>query len=78
MIRDGLWDSFSDVHMGSLAEYTATKAGVSRAEFGTLIRLLSELVAQLERAAPPPKSARRAAAAPARAKKQRPLPGELA
>jgi len=30
MIRDGLWDSFSDVHMGSLAEYTAKKAGVSR------------------------------------------------
>src|SRR6266487_5993459 len=32
MIRDGLWDSFSDVHMGSLAEYTAKKAGVSRLE----------------------------------------------
>ncbi|MGH7644583.1 MAG: thiolase family protein [Gemmatimonadales bacterium] len=30
MIRDGLWDSFGDVHMGSLAEYTAEKAGVSR------------------------------------------------
>jgi len=30
MIRDGLWDSFGDVHMGSLAEYTAKKAGVSR------------------------------------------------
>jgi len=30
MIRDGLWDSFGDVHMGSLAEYTAQKAGVSR------------------------------------------------
>src|SRR5690349_15997755 len=30
MIRDGLWDSFSDVHMGSLAEYTAKKAAVSR------------------------------------------------
>src|SRR5437660_1622544 len=30
MIRDGLWDSFSDVHMGSLAEYTAQKAAVSR------------------------------------------------
>ncbi len=32
MIRDGLWDSFSDSHMGSLAEYTAQKAGVSRAD----------------------------------------------
>src|SRR5882762_7871357 len=32
MIRDGLWDSFSNTHMGSLAEYTAKKAGVSRAE----------------------------------------------
>ncbi len=30
MIRDGLWDSFGDVHMGSLAEYTAKQAGVSR------------------------------------------------
>src|SRR2546426_11724815 len=32
MIRDGLWDSFSDTHMGNLAEYTAKKAGVSRKE----------------------------------------------
>ena len=32
MIYDGLWDSFSNSHMGSLAEYTAKKAGVSRAE----------------------------------------------
>jgi acetyl-CoA C-acetyltransferase len=32
MIRDGLWDSFSNTHMGVLAEYTAKKAGVSRAE----------------------------------------------
>jgi acetyl-CoA C-acetyltransferase len=30
MIRDGLWDSFSNSHMGNLAEYTAKKAGVSR------------------------------------------------
>src|SRR6266702_7812835 len=30
MIRDGLWDSFSNTHMGNLAEYTARKAGVSR------------------------------------------------
>jgi acetyl-CoA C-acetyltransferase len=30
MIRDGLWDSFSDQHMGNLAEYTARKAEVSR------------------------------------------------
>ena len=32
MIRDGLWDSFSNSHMGNLAEYTAQKAGVSRKE----------------------------------------------
>ncbi|MFN2571703.1 MAG: acetyl-CoA C-acyltransferase [Gemmatimonadales bacterium] len=32
MIRDGLWDSFSNTHMGNLAEYTAKKAGVTRAE----------------------------------------------
>src|SRR3989441_6058183 len=32
LIRDGLWDSFSDVHMGSHAEYTAQKAAVSRAD----------------------------------------------
>jgi acetyl-CoA C-acetyltransferase len=32
MIHDGLWDSFSDAHMGTLAEYTAKKAGVSRAD----------------------------------------------
>ena len=32
MIHDGLWDSFGNVHMGSYAEYTATKAGVTRAE----------------------------------------------
>jgi acetyl-CoA C-acetyltransferase len=32
MIKDGLWCSFCDVHMGGHAEYTARKAGVSRAE----------------------------------------------
>src|SRR2546425_10462522 len=30
MILDGLWDSFSNTHMGNLAEYSAKKAGVSR------------------------------------------------
>jgi acetyl-CoA C-acetyltransferase len=30
VIHDGLWDSFSNSHMGSLAEYTAKKAGISR------------------------------------------------
>jgi acetyl-CoA C-acetyltransferase len=30
MIRDGLWCSFCDVHMGGHAEYTAKKAGVTR------------------------------------------------
>jgi acetyl-CoA C-acetyltransferase len=29
-IHDGLWDSFSNGHMGNLAEYTAKKAGISR------------------------------------------------
>jgi len=32
MIHDGLWDSFSNTHMGNLAEYTAKKAGISRRE----------------------------------------------
>ncbi len=32
MIHDGLWDSFGNCHMGNLAEYTAQKAGVSRAD----------------------------------------------
>jgi len=32
MIQDGLWDSFGDSHMGNLAEYTARKAGITRAE----------------------------------------------
>jgi acetyl-CoA C-acetyltransferase len=30
MVRDGLWCSFCDVHMGGHAEYTAKKAGVTR------------------------------------------------
>jgi acetyl-CoA C-acetyltransferase len=30
MIHDGLWDSFSNSHMGNLAEYSAKKAGVTR------------------------------------------------
>lgn len=30
MIRDGLWCSFCDVHMGGHAEYTATKAAIAR------------------------------------------------
>ncbi|HSC59237.1 MAG TPA: acetyl-CoA C-acetyltransferase [Gemmatimonadales bacterium] len=32
MIRDGLWDSFGNNHMGEYAEYTADKAGITRAE----------------------------------------------
>ncbi|MDZ4862425.1 MAG: acetyl-CoA C-acetyltransferase [Gemmatimonadota bacterium] len=32
MIHDGLWDSFGNNHMGSYAEYTATKAGIGREE----------------------------------------------
>jgi acetyl-CoA C-acetyltransferase len=31
MIKDGLWCAFCDVHMGAHAEYTAVKAGVTRA-----------------------------------------------
>src|SRR5437899_11941436 len=30
MIHDGLWDSFSNTHLGNLAEYTGRQAGVSR------------------------------------------------
>jgi len=30
MIKDGLWCAFCDVHMGSHAEYTARKAGITR------------------------------------------------
>ncbi len=32
MIKDGLWCSFCDVHMGGHAEYTARKAGVTRGD----------------------------------------------
>src|SRR3954467_15118458 len=32
MIKDGLWCAFCDVHMGSHAEFTATKAKISRAQ----------------------------------------------
>jgi acetyl-CoA C-acetyltransferase len=32
MIKDGLWCSFCDVHMGSHAEYTARKADITRAQ----------------------------------------------
>ena len=32
MIRDGLWDSFGNNHMGEYAEYTADKSGVTREE----------------------------------------------
>jgi len=32
MIHDGLWDSFGCCHMGEYAEYTAERAGVSRAD----------------------------------------------
>jgi acetyl-CoA C-acetyltransferase len=32
MIHDGLWCAFNDAHMGNLAEYTASKAGLSRQE----------------------------------------------
>ena len=35
MIHDGLWDSFGCCHMGEYAEYTAEKAGVSRADQDT-------------------------------------------
>ena len=32
VIHDGLWCSFGDNHMGTYAEYTARKAGITRAE----------------------------------------------
>src|SRR4051812_39997586 len=32
MIKDGLWCAFCDVHMGGHAEYTATKAAITRAQ----------------------------------------------
>ena len=32
LVHDGLWCSFGSCHMGGHAEYTATKAGVSRAD----------------------------------------------
>ncbi len=32
MIHDGLWDSFGSVHMGSYAEYTASKSEITREE----------------------------------------------
>ena len=32
MIHDGLWDSFGNNHMGEYAEYTASKADISRAD----------------------------------------------
>jgi acetyl-CoA C-acetyltransferase len=32
MIHDGLWDSFGTTHMGSYAEYTAQKVGMTRQE----------------------------------------------
>jgi len=38
MILDGLWDSFSNTHMGNLAEYTARRPGVIRAEDQTASR----------------------------------------
>ena len=31
LIKDGLWCAFGDVHMGGYAEYTAKKAGITRA-----------------------------------------------
>ncbi len=31
LIHDGLWDSFHNSHMGSFADYTAMKAGITRA-----------------------------------------------
>ena len=32
LVRDGLWCSFCEVHMGGHAEYTAKKAGISRSQ----------------------------------------------
>src|SRR5947199_10002926 len=49
MIHDGLWDSFSDAHMGALAEYPATKAGVARADLDAFVLAMStKAVAAME------------------------------
>lgn len=49
LIHDGLWCSFGDCHMGGHAEYTATKAGVSREEAdGFSLRSHQKAVAAIE------------------------------
>jgi acetyl-CoA C-acetyltransferase len=42
MIHDGLWDSFGNNHMGAYAEYTASKAGVTRQDQDHRVREPSE------------------------------------
>ncbi len=52
VIHDGLWCSFGDCHMGSYAEYTAQKAGVTRAEQDRLsLESHQKAVAAMERGA---------------------------
>jgi acetyl-CoA C-acetyltransferase len=49
LIRDGLWCSFCDVHMGGHAEYTARKASVSRqAQDEFAVRSHAKAVAAIE------------------------------
>jgi len=49
LIHDGLWCSFGNCHMGGHAEYTADKAGVSRADAdGFALRSHQKAVAAIE------------------------------
>jgi acetyl-CoA C-acetyltransferase len=49
LIYDGLWCSFGNCHMGGYAEYTAKKAGVSRADADTFsLRSHQKAVAAIE------------------------------
>lgn len=49
LLQDGLWCSFGTCHMGGHAEYTATKAGISRADAdGFSLRSHQKAVAAIE------------------------------
>lgn len=49
LLQDGLWCSFGACHMGGHAEYTATKAGISRADAdGFSLRSHQKAVAAIE------------------------------
>ena len=49
LVRDGLWCAFCDVHMGNHAEYTAKKAGITRADQDAFsVRSHAKAVAAME------------------------------